>query len=119
MFASKDGLAGARHGELACRPRVRVRAAFKEEAPELAVRAALEKVKAAFVHVPSVAGFYLVDVPIDGHGIRSADGAVRALRGCARSSGAWTSRHSNAGQREVDTGPRATIRVCAAIEGRR
>ena len=82
MFASKDGLAGARHGELASRPRVRVRAAFKEEAPELAVRAALEKVKAAIVDGPSVAGFYLLDVSIDGQGIGSADGAVRALRGC-------------------------------------
>ncbi len=61
-------------------PRVRLRVAFKEEATEQAMRAALGEVRAAIVDGPSAAGFYLIDVPLDGGSVRTAEDALRAFR---------------------------------------
>ena len=61
-------------------PRVRLRVAFSEEAPEKGIRAVLGELKATIVDGPSAAGFYVIDVPLDG-GLKTPPEAVRALRG--------------------------------------
>ena len=54
--------------------------AFSEEAPEKGIRAVLGELKATIVDGPSAAGFYVIDVPLDG-GLKTPPEAVRALRG--------------------------------------
>jgi len=61
--------------------RVRLRVAFVEQATERAIRAALGEVRATIVDGPSSAGFYLIDVPLDGGVVRTSEEALRALRG--------------------------------------
>ena len=61
-------------------PRVRLRVAFSEEAPEKAIRAVLGELHAMIVDGPSAAGFYVIDVPLDG-GLKTPPEALRALRG--------------------------------------
>ena len=61
-------------------PRVRVRVAFVEQAPEQAIRAALGQLNATIVNGPTAAGFYLIDVPLDAAG-KSAKGVLQVLRG--------------------------------------
>jgi hypothetical protein len=61
-------------------PRARLRVAFKEEAVEKAIRAALGELRAIIVDGPSPAGFYLIDVPLDGGAVRTPEEAVRTLR---------------------------------------
>jgi hypothetical protein len=60
-------------------PRVRLRVAFSEEAPEQAIRAVLGELKATIADGPSAAGFYLIDVPLDGGSLQTPDEALRAL----------------------------------------
>ena len=62
-------------------PRVRLRVAFVEQAPERAIRIVLEEVRATIVDGPSAAGFYLIDVPLLNGAGRSRDQVLRALRG--------------------------------------
>jgi len=61
-------------------PRVRLRVAFSEEAPEKGIRAVLGELKATIVDGPSAAGFYVIDVPLDGGSVQTPDAALRALR---------------------------------------
>jgi len=61
-------------------PRVRLRVAFVEQAREQAIRSVLGELKATIVDGPSAAGFYLIDVPLDG-GLKTPPEALRALRG--------------------------------------
>ena len=60
--------------------RVRLRVAFVEQAPEQAIRAALGELRATIVDGPSAAGFYLIDVPLDGGSLMTPEEVVRALR---------------------------------------
>lgn len=60
-------------------PRVRLRVAFVEQASEQAIRAALGGVKATIVDGPSVAGYYLIDVSLDGD-LKTPPDAIQALR---------------------------------------
>ena len=60
-------------------PRVRLRVAFVEQAPEQAIRAVLGEVKATIVDGPSAAGFYLIDVRLDGGLVKSPEEALRVL----------------------------------------
>lgn len=60
--------------------RVRLRVAFVEQAPEQAIRATLAEIRATIVDGPSAAGFYLIDVPLDGGAVKSPEEARRALR---------------------------------------
>jgi hypothetical protein len=53
--------------------------AFSEEAPEQAIRAVLGELKATIADGPSPAGFYLIDVPLDGGSLQTPDEALRAL----------------------------------------
>ncbi len=64
-------------------PLIRPLVAFKEDAPELAIRAALGQMKAIIEDGPTTAGFYLIDVPLDGGSVKSSEQALRALRGHA------------------------------------
>jgi len=61
-------------------PRVRLRVAFVEQAREQAIRAVLGELKATIVDGPSAAGFYLIDMPLDGGSVQTPDAALRALR---------------------------------------
>ncbi|MBI4381332.1 MAG: zf-HC2 domain-containing protein [candidate division NC10 bacterium] len=61
-------------------PRVRLRVAFVEQAPERSIRAALGELHATIVDGPSAAGFYVIDVPLDGSAVRTPEEAVRTLR---------------------------------------
>jgi hypothetical protein len=61
-------------------PRVRLRVAFVEQAREQAIRAVLGEMKATIVDGPSSAGFYLIEVPLDGGAVKSPEEARRALR---------------------------------------
>lgn len=61
-------------------PRVRLRVAFVEQAPEQAIRAVMGEIGATIVDGPSAAGFYLIDVPLDGGAVKSPEEARRALR---------------------------------------
>jgi len=58
-------------------PRVRLRVAFVEQAPERAIRIVLEEVQATIVDGPSAAGFYLIDVPLLNGAERSRDQVLR------------------------------------------
>jgi hypothetical protein len=60
--------------------RVRLRVAFVEQAREQAIRDALGELHATIVDGPSAAGFYVIDVPLDG-GLKTPPEALRALRG--------------------------------------
>ena len=73
-------LAGPSTSGQAFGQRVRLRVAFVEQAPEHAIRAVLGEVKATIVDGPSAAGFYLIDVPLDGGGVKSPEEVRRALR---------------------------------------
>jgi len=61
-------------------PRVRLRIAFREETPEQAIRAVLGEMKATIIDGPSAAGFYLIEMPLDGGSLQTPDAALRALR---------------------------------------
>ncbi len=61
-------------------PRVRIRVAFGEQAPEQAIRTLLGEVKATIVDGPSAAGFYLIEVPLNGGAVRTPEEALRVLR---------------------------------------
>lgn len=61
-------------------PRVRLRVAFVEQASERSIRATLGGLQQArIVDGPSPAGFYLIDVPLEG-GLRAPEDALRAFR---------------------------------------
>lgn len=62
-------------------PRVRLRVAFVEQGPERAIRAVLGELKATIIDGPSAAGFYLIDVALDGGAVKTPGEALRALRG--------------------------------------
>lgn len=61
-------------------PRVRLRVAFVEQTSEQAIRAVLSGVKATIVDGPSAAGYYVIDVSLDGD-LKTPPDAIQALRG--------------------------------------